>query len=373
MSYVIQIWENPKDRPLPVDIDEASRFLEELAQVRSGVNPKFVRLAERLTQRYPYPGSPVAPGDDSNETPASDWAWSDGPIDGMTKASVYNIGINIGMLEEVRPFVVQEASALGLCLMDEQAGEAYLPGGKVLSMSPDASQHTEADEYDDVPRTKDLAKLIFDRLTPFFVGQGYKARKSKFSFRRNFSDGWYEVAIVADVDRWPVHAQFEVRGYSRFHLVSDLVSKIEWPDIAPDNDLGTVILVQRNWMDDDQNIKFLQRTGGGKYAVRSYSEVDAVVEHVTMKLSTRLLPLLHKCKTIEELDQVFNPVPLSSSPFPIMGAGEQNLITAYLARNPRLQQLSEELSARALKRRGGEYERIQLYIEYIRNHPLEKS
>jgi hypothetical protein len=199
--------------------------------------------------------------DDDEEISPSDYAWSDGPIDGRTNAAVYNLGLNGGLLEEVRPFVVQEANALGLCMMDGQAGEAYLPGGKVLSLSRPAAprQPTPQKNYDDVPKTKALVQLVFERLTPLMAKYGYKARKSDRSFKRIFPNGWDEISVYAGADMWPVHAEFEVISGTRFHAVSDLVAAIVRPDYTPDmvKQSDTVVALQRKWMDDENG--FVQK------------------------------------------------------------------------------------------------------------------
>lgn len=56
----------------------------------------------------------------------------------------------------------------------------------------------------------------------------------------------------------------------------------------------------------DGEIRPFQDSDRG-YVVRSFSEIDAVIEHLEMKLQTRLLPILEKYKTLSGLDEVLNP------------------------------------------------------------------
>jgi hypothetical protein len=375
MSYVVQIWENPTSRALPASIDEAVQLLDELHEARSEQNPKFIFLAQRLTSRYPCMCSPTTGAeDDDEEISPSDYAWSDGPIDGRTNAAVYKLGLNVGLLEEVQPFVVQEANALGLCVMDGQAGEAYLPGGKVLSLSrPAASrQPTPQKNYDDVPKNKVLAQLVFARLTPLMAKHGYKARKSDLGFKRIFPNGWHEISVYADVDMWPLHAEFQVIASIRFHAVSDLVAAIVRPDYTPYmvKQLNTALTSQREWM-DDENGNFIDKHNNKCYVLRSYSEVDAAVEHLLMKLETRLLPILKKSETIEGLDSLLNTEPLPSSPFGMKEGGIDNIIVAFLANNPRLEKLCDELSAKFAN--SNRADRTRRCVEYVRKQSSPKA
>ncbi len=373
MSYVLKIWENPSGAVLPATVNEAVGLLEKLHKSRPGQNPKFILLAQRLTKRFPCPSSDDVPSDVEDISEDDDWAWGGASMDGKADAAVYVLGVNI-RIEGLRPFVIQEANELGLCVMDDQAGEIYLPGGKFLSVhaSP-ASQPVPEIDDDDVPKTRELAKHIFERLTSILAQKGYKAGKKNLSFKRELSNGWHQISVVTGKDWWPLRAEFEVTFRTRYHPVTDLANNLlglaSTPELMPDKDRATAVALQRDWMDDAAG-GFIEGRAK-RYVVHKNSEIGTVFKHLTMKLETRVLPLLHESETIEGLDALMNPEPPSKSIFTVIGGGEDQLITAYLARNTRLKPLCDEFYN--LASRAGYGEDIKQCIQYFNSHPLEIS
>ena len=352
-------------RALPSTIDEAISLLAELGQTQPGQNQKFVLLARRLMNRYP---SLETDGDE--EIPQSEWAWSEGLVDGKTNNAAYGIALNTGLLSEVQPFVVKEANALGLCVMDEQAGAVYLADGKALTiLRPATSRSAPAENYEDVPKTRVLGELVFERLVPLLSQYGYRAKKSNRSFKCTFPNGWHEIFVRTDIDRWPLRAEFDIVSRSRIHPVSDLIAAVAMPELRPEDvkDLYTMIARQYTWMDEESG-GFISR-GNKEYLVHSHSEVDVVMQHLVMKLQTRLLPNLEKCKTIKGLDEMLNPEFGSSSPFGQKQGGLERIITAYLAGNPDLNKLSEAIYLAVQKSGDGEraIQRARRCIDYVRD------
>lgn len=140
MSYVVQIWEQPAGEAVPTSVEESNQLLSRLHRERPGQNPKFILLAQRLTRRYP-----CILELDEDEVPQDRRAWSEGPLNGETDECVFNLGLNGPMLDEVQPFVVVTARALGLNVADDQQGEVYLADGSVLSMT--AAGERQAREF----------------------------------------------------------------------------------------------------------------------------------------------------------------------------------------------------------------------------------
>lgn len=336
MSYVIQVWDTPANHPAPATLEAASRQLDQLQQ-QTAQHKKFRLLALRLTLRYPCICSPRA-----EEIPESEWAWSDGPLDGKTDAAVFALGVNPEMLDAVLPFVVGQARLFGLNVMDAQEGVVYLANGHRLTVAT-LPTSTPKKNYDDVPTRAALEKIVFERLTPFLAEHGFKARKSDRSFKAVFPNGWH-VLYIGSTDMWPLNVPFCLNVESRFHEVTNLVSSIAWPDKPLDQvKLSfTTSAGQPKWMDE---IGPFQGTDKG-YVVRSYSEIDGVIEHLLGKLQTRLLPILEQYKTISGLDQILNPDPVTDSVFfTSFSSGSKHIVTAYLAKNPRLEALCKEFFA----------------------------
>lgn len=372
MTYIVRIWESPADRSVPDSIDSTCKLLVELeASQPLGGNPKFVSLARRLTQRFPTPDmSPGADGDDGdNEVSLADIAWCDWPITGKTDAAVWNLGINAGRLDDVRPFVMQEANGLGLCVMDEQAGEVYLPTGNVLCLPGRAPAVKVDSKYDDVPQTREVLARIYERLAPLLIERGFKGNKRNLTFRRVFPDGWHDLKVFAPAERWPLCAEAAVYVTARFHAISDLVATISNPEqpLEAYKDTYTLLGHPRNWIEGDD--PFLTKLNK-YYQVRSYSEIDTVLDHLCSNLRMCVLPALDACRTVEDFDRALNPPPGVRSFFNGTMDGTKNIIAAYLARSPFLNDICREYDPRL----HGRWEPdVANCIDYVLSHPLAIS
>lgn len=124
MSYTLHVWEQPAGAPFPSRLMDALDTIDALLRERMPGDSKFPVFAARLTARHPCI---------CTEAGRNSPAWSEGPLDGNADSAVYVIGLHSDRVGEVQPFVVAEARALGLNVMDEQTGQAYLANGKVLS------------------------------------------------------------------------------------------------------------------------------------------------------------------------------------------------------------------------------------------------
>lgn len=127
MSYVIYLWEPPAGQPLPANIAEAVAQVDGQRDHNTGPNPKFAALAARLSEGYP--GRKKGADGEPERMP-----WRGERIDGQTVRAVLNLGLTTRSLDKERPFAIKVATALGLCVMDEQAGEVFLPNGRFLSV-----------------------------------------------------------------------------------------------------------------------------------------------------------------------------------------------------------------------------------------------
>jgi hypothetical protein len=367
MSYTVQIWEKSLAHPLLANIDAAVQLVEELLEAHPGQNPKFMALVERLTQRYPCLNDMPVP-DGADEIDFNQLAWTDGNIDGQFDDAVFVLGINTSIVDEVQPFVIQEATALGLCVLDEQAGEAYLPGGRVLSVPRLADAPVEPNQDDDeLPKTREVLRIIFERLTPLLTQHGYKARKGNRTFKRIHPGGWHEIVVGSASDHWPTCCEIEIYASTRIHPITDLVCAVTRPELSREwvEEQPTGIAAQRNWMDDEAG-GFIQ-SNTKNYKVHNLTEIEAVIAHLSVKLKTRLLPLLQQCETLEGMEGQLNPESSLHPIFHTLNGGKTNIIAAYLARSPRLEQLCKELTAMSPKSTG--YEEVQRCIEYVHSHP----
>lgn len=126
MSCILQIWQQPAERALPASVDEAHGLVMSLQRRIPEDNTRYIALAERLTRVLPeYPGQ--------EDEGSGVCAGSDAPLDGMTLRAVFTLVLTAAKVEHSRALVLNEAMALGLCVLDEQAAELWLPDGRVIS------------------------------------------------------------------------------------------------------------------------------------------------------------------------------------------------------------------------------------------------
>ena len=383
MSYVLHFWQQPANEALPTSVQAADQLLSQLRQTQPGQNPVFITLAQRLTRRYPCICS-----DKAERMPESRHAWSDGPLNGKTEAAVYGIGLKLERLDEVRPFVVQQANALGLNVMDEQAGEVFLADGTVLPMPrPARAQNTPEKDYDDEQTCAALDKIIFERLTHFFAEFGFKAKKSDHSFKRTFRTGW-QVISMGGGDSWSREGGFNFFIKVRWHEAALLIDSIIRPDEPPQQGKHrpTGCSPQSVWMDErllsrnawsatgcsPQSV-WMDESDYHKCFAISYSDFDAMMERVFEVLRTRLLPILEKCKTLKGLDEVLNPLPLESSIFQNLSMlAFHNLIVAYLAQSPNLEAVCREIEERRTRYPNANIE-VYKCLDYVRQQMQQAS
>jgi hypothetical protein len=377
MSYVVQIWENPQDISLPASIDAALQILETLQSCQlNEFNQKFIALAKRLKQRYPDMDSMSFDEDEDDDFDFSELAWTDLRINGETLDAVYGLGINVNdLFEEVRPFVMQEATALGLCVLDEQAGEVYLPGGKVLKKSDkakpiSASKKSQPQEDEDPPRNKKLLAIAFERLTPLMIEHGYKAYKGKRLFKRIFAEGWCELELWSEANMWPLHGEFEIQSRLRCHAITDLIKEIAYPHYSTKDtdEWCTFILRPEKWL--ETNDEFGVRHGA--YTVKRYEQIEATIANLVMKVQTCLLPAMASCQTLADFEYHLNTPEGQNSIFNLhkWDYPEPKVIAAYLVGNPVLENLCELYTSFAEKNNNKE---LLKCIDYVQSHPCPSA
>jgi hypothetical protein len=168
MSYVLQIWESP----IPSSVTEADQIHDRLSEQHTAQNPKFIELAKRLSKRYPSAGTSGGEDEEAEDV------WSDSPIDGETDSPVYGLGVQTEHLNAVVPFVVKTANTLGLTVYDTQAGQAFLPNGKVLTLpGQEPVQFGEDDTSDELTSRNQVRKLVFNGLKGMLKKHGFKSVK----------------------------------------------------------------------------------------------------------------------------------------------------------------------------------------------------
>ncbi|MFO0952454.1 MAG: hypothetical protein U0835_15160 [Isosphaeraceae bacterium] len=119
MSYGLVILQPP----VPEDDASAWRFVHDLLErsPEGEVPSVFHTLIDRLTERYPC----IC---DLPDDLVDDGVWSDGPLRDNAGHAFTHLGVSWPRVDEVRPFVVETANALGLVVFDEQLARIDRPG-----------------------------------------------------------------------------------------------------------------------------------------------------------------------------------------------------------------------------------------------------
>lgn len=85
--------------------------------------PVLIQLHSVLTARYPCLCSYADDDPRMDESP-----WADGPMINNFAHDMGMLAISFSRVEEVVPFIIKEANALGISVADGQSGEIYRPG-----------------------------------------------------------------------------------------------------------------------------------------------------------------------------------------------------------------------------------------------------
>jgi hypothetical protein len=126
---------------------------------------------------------------------------------------------------------------------------------------------------------------------------------------------------------------------------------------------------QKNWIEGGSPFLSILNRG---YEVRNRAEIAPALGHLVAQLNARLLPALDGCRTVEDFDRALNPPPGAGSCFNGTLGGETNIMAAYLARNPRLQEICEKYDPRPRYAEGWRpAPPVERCIDYVRSHPLD--
>jgi len=360
MSYVLKFWEPPQGEAAPKDVYEADDLVDRLENVWTGQNPKFLALAERLTSRFPCITSPQAA-----LIPNYEWAWSEGPIDGRTEEGVYSIGLRSSKLSEVRPFVVKQAGLLGLGVLDTQAGQAFLPDGRILEVKRVAVP-SQQPSRPKAPPAREVAQEVFSRLQPLLKVHGFNGRKSDLTFRCDFGTGWH-IAHILMSDFAPLSVEFELFIKSRLNTVSELYAAIIAPEKTPEETAHweSTVLGQPQWMKSAAD--FINPCTHS-YKVTTREQLAEALDHLASQWNDVLWPALEQYKTIEGLDRLLNTQsPTDSIFFKGFYKLEPNILGAYLSRSPRLDELCDYFLANIKEK--PHLETARKCADYVRSHP----
>ena len=117
MSWVIAVWDGPR----PASAVEARSILDGLETRREGAvsgeasSSRLVEYVNRLVQRWP----------DIDDVGGADSPWSDGPLLGNLRGSLFLCGIIASGIQDCLPYLIEQAADLGLVCFDPQTDDLY--------------------------------------------------------------------------------------------------------------------------------------------------------------------------------------------------------------------------------------------------------
>lgn len=283
-------------------------------------------------------------------------AWTDGPLDGVTDEAVYGIGINTDRLDDVRPFVIETALALGLSVEDEQAGEYFFANGVVLSIEQvwEAQRRAEAAAAPSLPSKEELSERVCADLADVLTRHGFARVPERdgrgpgyvsTAYLRSTGSSWHQLSVSV-AEEGDKQRDFSVEWIPCHTPSSVLRNSIKHdgniPADASDFTLGRIR--QHRWIDDAAGLLEPRgRNGHRHYFVRRHADIAPRTQHLAQQIETRFAAMLAAFDDAQAFDRLVNPDPITGSLFhERYDSGAHHIIAAYLADSPRLEALCAE-------------------------------
>lgn len=284
MSYVLQIWQTP----VPATVNEAGAICSQLQRRREAHRPEYAELASRLVARYPDIG-------DLDEEDGSD-VWTDGPLSANARAPVFGVGVQTHALNEVVPFVIESARALGLLVYDTQSGRVHLADGRVLGVVHHATQPASVPSHASACVTRaDIRRSLRAALGPALASCGFEP-----------DHGDHDFVLHTEAARFNVQFAFDANGDGHKLHVTTLVTPVcREPSgllerFYPE---GTDFLVDHRRLAAAQGMDWaaMGATHGGVPYLESPEDLERSTAWWLHFYLQALLPLVDRCRTLQGL------------------------------------------------------------------------
>ena len=305
MSYVLHIWPQPADKPVPRSVPELDKLVTQLTESKlPQPDPRFVELAQRLTSRYPC----------LTEAP-EDSVWSDGPLDGRTSQGAYALGVQTAYLPEVVPFVVETARALGLNVFDMQAAEGHLADGTVLHRPGRAPMDWAAEaerQRDGLETAEQAMRLMAEAIKPFMEKAGFKYVKKSNEFVRKMGTIKHSLFIGAERhEPAPLGWRFAYWVAYSFQITEelDIFNQMLASDPQGQSYLHDGLVFYCNWAIINKDLAIpmrLDKRSEVFFLIDRRSAAPGVCEEIENYLDKRVFPLVDQCDSLKALFDHFN-------------------------------------------------------------------
>jgi hypothetical protein len=296
MSLDLYIWDSAVSGSLPCSYAEADETFAKLVEVKTGVNPKFIQFAERLSaliQAMPEPDDELLDyyADIVSQTQ-------------QVEEAVYVIGLPSFNFIEATRLIVQSAAEFNLIVMDGQSSATvFLPNGQTVPPERAAiwkSAWTYMDEQDEFPKTLvAFKKKVEPMIAAMAERRGFV--KGKHPSPNPASPTEMKAkGYVRDVElgKQFVHLSYEGgRGDYRVSVDTFFENKefqevIEQFDFKYSNKILTLPITYMK--------EFF--TGGGGLQVCDQQELNTLIN----KLDRLFYPFLDQLRTVKDIDSFYN-------------------------------------------------------------------
>ncbi|MCA1245869.1 tetratricopeptide repeat protein [Massilia sp. MS-15] len=211
MSYRFWVWRQPDDERFPTNLPDTFALLGRLYQRAAPDNTTFPTLAERLMSHFPCSSGSV---------------WVEGALDGRPPGAVYKLDLVWDSADRARPFILSEARALGLSVLDEIKAESHFSNNRLLSLEQTTDAIRNAEQAYREGRYED-AFAVYERL----ARDGVSSAQHHLGILYEFGHG-----TAIDVDTalsWYAKAAQRGHNQARHHLGRLYLSGTKVPQNYP--------------------------------------------------------------------------------------------------------------------------------------------
>ncbi|CAN7437876.1 hypothetical protein LJR066_002705 [Acidovorax sp. LjRoot66] len=197
MSYVIHLWEHEAPQSMAQALQLHERLLESAGPPPTA---RFAALLARLVRRFPAEVGGVEADEPTWVEPA--------PPRVDTEGAVLSLALYGEGPRRLLPVLIDEADALGLTVLDDQAGCLYLPGRRQLDMDgisdrPAAAEQPATEPERLIPRK--IAARIRSQLQGPLARHGFELVEGSSTgseFRRKTPAGLQSIQIHRAQEVW---------------------------------------------------------------------------------------------------------------------------------------------------------------------------
>lgn len=297
MSHLLHLWREP----LPASLAQAEALLADLRrQMTLAPDPRARALVDGIAARLPAGHEP-------------DDYWTE-PPDAEPASPLLTLSPRVAELDTVLPAVLDVARQQGWVVHDGQAGEAWLPDGRVLRRGGSfAAPAVEppGDAQIDSPAAR--AAWLRERLAPVFESRGYRSRRGKFWFTKTLPFG--EARVYGDA----VRAGLAHGLWLRLNYPPALRAAVD-ADEGPELVLALHRIAARHGLAFTHNepAALLQREPGAVTYELPCTQADALQrrgDELAQLYGGHVLPWLDSLQSFQDLDHLANRVPDDACPF----------------------------------------------------------